>query len=120
MENKTNKQIQEELRTDYQHRSILILILVLSGFRLIHIIMSKLFLFCLTLSLMLLFPFVFWLLTDDLLTFHISILLCLPAHYYLVMKEMEGGEHEMERVELRTQCNVVCTELKRMIKEKLR
>jgi hypothetical protein len=68
---------------------------------------------------MLLFPFVFWLLTDDLLTFHLSILLCLPAHYYLVMREMEEEKSEMERIELRTQCSVVCSELKRMIKEKL-
>jgi hypothetical protein len=69
---------------------------------------------------MLLFPFVFWLLTDDLLTFHLSILLCLPAHYYVVMREMEGEKSEMERVEMRAQCSVVCTELKRMIKEKLK
>jgi hypothetical protein len=120
MENKTDKQIQEELRTDYQHRSIFILLLILSGCRLFQIVTSKLFLFCLTLGFMLLFPFVFWLLTDDLLTFHLSILLCLPAHYYVVMREMEGEKSEMERVEMRAQCSVVCTELKRMIKEKLK
>ena len=120
MENKTDKQTQEELRTDYGHRSIFILLFIFSGCKIIHIISSKFFLFCLTLGFMLMFPFVFWLFTDNILTFHLSVLLCLPAHYFLVMREMEEEKSEMERIEMRDQSKVACIELWRMINEKLK
>jgi hypothetical protein len=81
-------------------------------------LISETFIFLITLIVMLVIPFVVWLINDNLFIFHITILLCLPAHFYLYKTNLRELIEDDERIRLRKEMKIGLTELWVMLTER--
>ena len=91
---------------------IMVLIHLLRG------LMSELFIFLFTLGGMILIPFIVWLINDNLFTFHLAVLLCLPAHFYLYKTDLKDLVDDIERIRLRDEMKTGLNELWIILRER--
>jgi hypothetical protein len=115
---KTPDEIRLEIRNDYGNRSKAYLLAIIALIHLIRGLMSETFIFLVTLAGMLIIPFIFWLVNDNLFIFHLTILLCLPAHFYLYKTDLRELVEDDERIRLRNEMKTGLTELFVMLKER--
>ncbi len=115
---KTTEEIRLEVRNDYANKSDAFILVIIALIHLMRGLISETFIFLITLIVMLVIPFVVWLINDNLFIFHITILLCLPAHFYLYKTDLREHIEDEERIRLRKKMKIGLTELWVMLRER--
>ena len=115
---KTPEETRSEVRNDYGNKSDAYILVVIAFIHLMRGLISETFIFLITLIVMLVIPFVVWLINDNLFIFHITILLCLPAHFYLYKTDLREHIEDEERIRLRKEMKIGLTELWVMLRER--
>lgn len=115
---KTPEETRSEMRNDYGNKSDAYILVIIALIHLMRGLISETFIFLITLIVMLVIPFVVWLINDNLFIFHITILLCLPAHFYLYKTDLREHIEDEERIRLRKEMKIGLTELWVMLRER--
>ena len=115
---KSQDEIRLEMRNDYGKKSNFYILMIMVLIHLLRGLMSELFIFLFTLGGMILIPFIVWLINDNLFTFHLAVLLCLPAHFYLYKTDLKDLVDDIERIRLRDEMKTGLNELWIILRER--